>query len=201
MEFVDDGQRAHRGLDRSTLRHDLAEQLRAMTDDEFLVQLALIGDDGLPFDGHNGLDLDDEQWVATFPIVAAEMARRVRRRSRLPGRLRRRRRTTIRSSAWRSGTPTSRRRSSTTSRSRCCSTTSRMDDFETRADAAAASAALGALVATPGGVPQRAAGPGGRLPSWPVGRCSTRTSSPGSCRAGCTRPSIDDPAGSPTDTG
>ncbi len=119
-----------------------------MTDDEFLVQLALIGDEGLPFDGRNGLDLDDARWVASFPTVAAEMARRVIGDRTFAARLVdvAYDNPVVGLAIGHGGFPTPFVRDVAVAMLR---RTSRMDDFETRAEAAAAVAALAALVDDP----------------------------------------------------
>ncbi len=64
-----------------------AEQLRSMSDPELLHHLGSFDTDSLPLDADYQLDLHDERWLATFPTVAAEMARRVRDDARFAARL------------------------------------------------------------------------------------------------------------------
>ena len=127
---------------------ELAAQLRSMTDDEFLVRLALIGDEGLPFDGRNGLDLDDQRWVAAFPIIATEMAHRVIRDPTFAARL-----VNVANDNPAIGLairyaefPTPFVRDVAIA---MLQRTSRIDDFETRSEATAANVALEALADEP----------------------------------------------------
>ena len=145
--FLADGREAIAAwIERHT--HDLAEHLRSMSDDEFLVRLAHIGEDGLPFDGYNGLDLDDPSWTAMFPTVAAEMAFRVRVDPTFRSRL-----VEVSYDNPAVGLAISYANFPTTFVHEVAVNMlhrpSRMDDFETRAEAAAASAALEALVVHP----------------------------------------------------
>ena len=148
MGFVTDGRDSIAGWIE---RHDgaLADHLRSMTDDEFLVQLALIGDEGLPFDGHNGLDLDDPRVGRDVPDGRRRDGTSGSGRPTLPARVL----VDVSSDNPVVGLAMSYASFPTSFVHDVAVTmlqqTSRMDDFETRAEAAAASAALEALVDDP----------------------------------------------------
>jgi hypothetical protein len=148
MAFVDDGQERIAQWIESNGDPYYAQSLESMTDAAFLDHVRSLGSDGLPIDDEYRLDLNSPQWLATFPIAAAEMARRTRRDAGFAGRLLTDApdnpviglaigqatfpaefvhdvaRTMLQQTSW-------------------------MDDFDTRAEAAATAAALAELAGSP----------------------------------------------------